>query len=242
MLPADVPVPRLAADDRFETLFEQAPFSVQLLSPAGRTLRVNRAWKELWSTADGDPLLDYVLGEYDILADAQLEEKGIVPLLRRAFAGESIDLPAIHYDPRELGKPGRARWVRASAHPVHDADGSLREVMLIHEDVTDRLGAEEALRTSARAARTAEEQLRVAVRAGRIGIWDWDIARNVVEWTDEVYALHGVPPGGFGGTVEAFAALVSCLADSFAKSPELGEDGISGGSPDEGFAVVVVVL
>jgi PAS domain-containing protein len=40
----------LGTEQRFQTLFEQAPCSVQLLSVEGRTLRVNQAWKDWWGT------------------------------------------------------------------------------------------------------------------------------------------------------------------------------------------------
>jgi len=54
----------------------------------------------------------------------------------------------------------------------------------------------------------SEERLRLAIQAGQLGIWDWDIGKNLVVWSDRVYELHGVAPGEFGGTLEAFAALV----------------------------------
>lgn len=134
------------SDQRFRTLFEQAPFSVQLLSVDGRTLQVNRAWKALWGIDESDPVFAWILGEYNILTDAQLEAKGVAPHLRRAFAGEVTQIPATHYDPAEIGKPGRARWVEATASPIKKADGEVSEVMLIHEDVTERMLAQEQLR------------------------------------------------------------------------------------------------
>ncbi|MEO7742191.1 MAG: PAS domain S-box protein, partial [Usitatibacter sp.] len=137
-----------AHDRRFETLFEQAPFSLQLLASDGRTLRVNKAWEALWQVSPGDGVKEYILGEYNVLTDPQLEARGVAPLMRRAFAGESIEVPAVRYDPAELGKPGRARWVRAFAHPIKDDHGAVSEVLLIHEDVTDRLQAEHDLRGS----------------------------------------------------------------------------------------------
>lgn len=142
------PAAEPGTEQRFQTLFEQAPFSVQLLSADGRTVRVNRAWKQLWGAQDGDPLLGFVLGEYNVLTDPQLEAKGVTAHLRRAFAGEAVRLPAIHYDPAELGRPGFARWVEATARPITGPDGRVAEVMLIHEDVTERLLADRALRDS----------------------------------------------------------------------------------------------
>lgn len=56
--------------------------------------------------------------------------------------------------------------------------------------------------------RVERERSQLAIDAGGLGIWDWDIRGNSVVWSDRVYTLHDVEPGTFGGTVEAFAALV----------------------------------
>jgi PAS domain S-box-containing protein len=197
------PPPMDVVTSRFETLFAEAPFSMQLLARDGRTLRVNRAWEALWQVSDGDGVKEWVLGgEYNVLTDPQLAAKGVTPHLRRAFEqGEMVEIPATFYDPAELGRPGRARWVAATAHPVRDEAGAVREVMLIHRDVTEQFKSEQALQQS-------EQRLRLAIDAARIGIWDWDIDRDVVTWTPEVYALHGLEPGTFGGTSQAFAERV----------------------------------
>ncbi|MEH6435302.1 ATP-binding protein [Massilia sp. DD77] len=137
-----------ASDDkRFRELFEQARVSIQILSPAGLTLCVNKAWEDLWHIREGSAVYDYVLSPaYNVLHDPQLEAKGIAPYLRRAVAGEVVEIPAIRYDTAELGYPGPARWVTARAHPVKDAEGRLLEVVLMHEDITERVEAETALR------------------------------------------------------------------------------------------------
>ena len=135
-------------DVRFDTLFEQAPISIQLLGKDGRTLRVNRAWKRLWQVGDDDDLLQYVLKEYNVLDDPELEAKGVTAFLRRAFDGETVELPDTYFDHRELAAPARPRWVKAMASPVMDEDGVVREVMLIHEDISARKVAELELRSS----------------------------------------------------------------------------------------------
>src|SRR4029077_145403 len=45
-----------------------------------------------------------------------------------------------HEDPR--------RWLSAVIYPLKDADGQVREVVLIHEDISARKRAEDALRES----------------------------------------------------------------------------------------------
>ena len=187
---------RSAADPntelRFQTLFEQAPFSVQLLSVDGRTLKVNQAWKDLWGAGEGDPLFEFVLSDYNMLADPQLEAKGVTPLLRRAFAGEAVRLPAVLYDPAELGKPGIARWVEATARPIKRPDGRVVEVMLIHEDVTERVMAERQLRAS-------EAQFRTIADAMPQMVWSTLPDGYHDYFNRQWYEFTGVPSGSTDG-------------------------------------------
>lgn len=127
------------SESRFHRLFEQSPLSIQLLAPDGRTLRVNRAWEQLWGGT-----LEEHLWDYNLLRDPQLVELGVAPLIERAFAGEAVELPAVGYAPDRGAFAGRKRWVRASLFPVRDAAGGVEEVVLVHEDITPRREAEDA--------------------------------------------------------------------------------------------------
>jgi PAS domain S-box-containing protein len=53
-----------------------------------------------------------------------------------------------------------------------------------------------------------EERQRRAVEAGKVGLWDWDIVKNEVTWSEQIYELHGLQPGAFDGTVESFSRLI----------------------------------
>jgi PAS domain S-box-containing protein len=61
---------------------------------------------------------------------------------------------------------------------------------------------------AAEALRENESRLRLATTAGKVGVWDWDIAADRVSWTDSLYQIHGVSKDDFAGTVEAFSNLV----------------------------------
>ncbi len=133
--------------NRFRGLMEQAPFSVQVLAPDGRTLQVNAAWSKLWGATVEQ------LADYNMLTDPQLDANGVLPYLRRAFAGEPVEIPEIRYDPAQTipdlaQKEDAARWVTAVAYPRKDESGQLREVVLIHRDVTAERRAGLALRDS----------------------------------------------------------------------------------------------
>ncbi|HZY57515.1 MAG TPA: PAS domain S-box protein, partial [Rubrobacteraceae bacterium] len=159
------------SETRFRTMIEQSPLSVQILSPDGWTLQVNRAWKELWGVT-----LDDLVG-YNLLEDQQLVAKGVMPYVQRGFAGEPTAISPIMYDPDETipslsSHEEPKRWVRAFIYPVLDEAGNVREVVLIHEDVTERKRAEEELRESEERFRGTFEQAAVGMaHVGTDGRW-----------------------------------------------------------------------
>jgi PAS domain S-box-containing protein len=143
-----------SSEEQFRTLIEQSPLSVQILSPGGETLQVNRAWEKLW----GIPIS--ALQGYNMLQDQQLIDLGIMPYILRGFAGEAAEVPPVRYDrnrtlPHVATDENPERWVRAFIYPVRDPSGEIVKVVLIHEDVSERQRLEEELRR--RAEELAEE-------------------------------------------------------------------------------------
>jgi len=108
--------------------------------PDGITIMVNRAWEKLWGVTIND------LSDYNILKDTQLEELGILPYIKKGFAGESSFIPAASYDVQETLGKGAKRWVQAHIYPVKDEIGSILSVVLMHEDITKRRKAEEEIK------------------------------------------------------------------------------------------------
>jgi len=174
-----------SSETRFQELFEQAPTSIQILAPDGRTLRVNQAWEDLWEIRAGTPLYAFIVSaDYCLLTDAQLIATGIVAYLQRALDGESVEIPAMYYDVVVLGGSGRARWVTARAHPIKDASGRTLEVMLMHEDITERVVAETALRER-------EQRFRSLVMATSQTVWSTTPDGRVHEDSPSWRALTG---------------------------------------------------
>jgi PAS domain S-box-containing protein len=54
----------------------------------------------------------------------------------------------------------------------------------------------------------SEENLRLALEAGNMGIWDWHLATGELRWSEQLERLFGLEPGSFPGTYEAFIQLV----------------------------------
>jgi PAS domain S-box-containing protein len=58
------------------------------------------------------------------------------------------------------------------------------------------------------ALRRTDEQLRFALEAGRVGIWDWNVRTGALRWSDNLMPMHGLPPGHSPETVDAFRRLI----------------------------------
>ena len=48
------------------------------------------------------------------------------------------------------------------------------------------------------------ESARIALEAGQIGVWAWDIRSNLVRWSVELERIHDLPGGGFDGAFATF--------------------------------------
>lgn len=82
-----------------------------------------------------------------------------------------------------------------------DEQGSPAAILQINHNLTEHKRAEEALRRG-------EARLELAQQIAHLGSWDWDIVKNELVWSDEIYRLFGLAPQAFGATLEAFLNCV----------------------------------
>jgi integral membrane sensor domain MASE1 len=80
--------------------------------------------------------------------------------------------------------------------------------LLLGAMVSERNAAERARVGEYRRLRESEERLRLALAAGRMGVWDWDIPTGEVKWSEDLEPIHGLAPGTFEGTFAAFRRLI----------------------------------
>jgi signal transduction histidine kinase len=135
------------SEEQFRQLMEQSPLSIQILAPDGRITKVNRSWMELWGIDEAS--LPEVLAKYNILEDEEARRRGVMPLIERAFGGESVTLPVIEYDAAATlsemdvgGTEAGKRWINVRLYPVKDAEGEVMGIVDIEEDVTEQKLAE----------------------------------------------------------------------------------------------------
>lgn len=129
-----------------------------------------------------------------IPADFRSEEKMIISKLKN---GEKID----HYETIRQRKNGEKIYVSLSISPIKDTQGTIIGASKIARDITQ-------LKKSAEDIKESEERLRIALQAGKIGVWDWNIVKNELNWTENVYEIHGVTKDNFDVTFANFKNLI----------------------------------
>jgi PAS domain S-box-containing protein len=129
---------------RFRGLFEQTPVSMQRFTPTGVSIKVNRAYEKLFQLTDEQ----LAAAKFNLLEDRQIAESGLLPIFKRAFAGEPVLTPPTPFNPHAAVAGGRAemRYIRGHFFPIRDSLGEIREIIAMHEDVTDLVKAEMALK------------------------------------------------------------------------------------------------
>jgi PAS domain S-box-containing protein len=107
---------------------------------------------------------------------------------------------------------------------------------LASQELQRRLELAESERQLAEERARATEELRyrdnvlqVALKASGMGLWVWDLEKDVVHRSDEVYGMVGCEPGAFGSDPEAWLRFVvpedvPALDEAFAKVRAEGAD------------------
>ena len=139
---------------------------------------------------------------------------GLLPIFRRETIRALAFVP-LQFGTRLLGK---FMLYYREPHTFSDAEVAIAEQIADHVAfalehhriavaLESRLMTERDLRQHAEreaALREANERrLNLALTAGRMGAWDWDVTSGRVNWSSELERIHGLEPGMFEGTIDA---------------------------------------
>ncbi len=94
-----------------------------------------------------------------------------------------------------------------TAHSCHERPFTMSD-MVFFDAVAAVVGAAMDRRDIEKQLQEASERLNLALAAGRLGAWEWNVHSGKVVWSDEVYATYGMEPGQFSGTLDAYIDLI----------------------------------
>lgn len=166
-------------EEQFRRAIQEAPIPVIMQAEDGQVLQISTTWTELTGYAQEDiPTFDSWL-HHAYGPGAEMVRSHVQQL----FTGE-IRQVEVEFD--VTTRSGEVRyWAFSASAPGSLTDGR-RFIVGMALDITERQRATRALALS-------EERFRVALEAGGMASWDFDLLSKRVIWNDQHYRLLGLP-------------------------------------------------
>ncbi len=171
---------------------DSLPRAVIATAPDGRILLWNRQAETLYGWTEAE-----VVGRNIADVLVQVHDRGEGEAIMAAvLAGDTWqgDFTVV----RRNGDTVRAFVIDT---PVLDRRGAVVAIVGTSEDVTEQRLLEQQRTDLA-------EHLRLALDAGELGTWRWDMTTGETRWDARLEGIYGLQPGTFDGTFAGYQALI----------------------------------
>jgi len=95
---------------------------------------------------------------------------------------------------RIIRPSGEMRTVHSQGDVKKDASGRPYQMFGTVQDIEDRKRAEQALQLVSNDLQESKAKLEEAQRITHVGYWEWDLATDCLNWSDETYRIFGLRP------------------------------------------------
>jgi PAS domain S-box-containing protein len=124
------------------------------------------------------------------------------PVVKQTFH-ESMKQGTIplHFENAIITRSGEKHLISWSNSILRDAEGIIVGITSIGEDITERRKQEVELNL-------IKLKLELALQSSKMGVWQYDIEKNIRRFDNQVCTLLGIDPAKFGGSAEEFFAVI----------------------------------
>jgi PAS domain S-box-containing protein len=181
------------SEARFRAIFAQNRVGMNWAGLDGQLLAVNPAFCQLVGYEEADLL---ARSYHDIThpEDALIEE----PLHQQLIRGQ---IPFYSIEKRYLTQAGTYTWVNISVSAIWDEHQHPLFSVAIIENIQERKQMEAALRQS-------QDRYQMAIAAGSVGIWDWELDSSQMYVDPHLKALLGYADAEIPNTVQDWSQYV----------------------------------
>ncbi|MBW6477296.1 MAG: PAS domain S-box protein, partial [Chromatiales bacterium] len=170
-----------------------APIIILILDSQGRIQHANPYFEQL-----AGHRLDAIRGKDWFETFIRPDQRDAI----RALFKHAIEAaPTRAYLNPILTAKGDERIIEWYDQVIYDDEGKVSSLLVVGQDVTERIRADEVLRQS-------EEHLKEAQALAHLGHWELDLRNGQASWSDETFRLLGLEPGSVTPSVEQFLQAV----------------------------------
>lgn len=181
------------SEARSRATFERAAIGMADVSVEGRFLRVNDKLCEITGYSR-EELLERSTTDLTLPEDRAHGHRALGELLASNSAAHAIDV-------RIRRRDGTDIWADIAATVVQSSADEPLYYVAVFSDITQRKHAEAQLIES-------EQRFALALKAGRFGVWDYDVVADRLVWDQEMFRMYGVREQDFSGAVDAWQSGV----------------------------------
>lgn len=148
---------------------------------------VNAAYEQIWGDSiaalqeDPERFLDFII---------PADRKAVRQSMQRLTDGKQTT------NEYRIQQPdGDIRWIQAKADPIVGENGELKRIVKIARDITEQKTHENTLQN-------LQQRLEFAIDGANLGVWDWDMESDEVEFNDNWATMLGYDPDEIGSNLE----------------------------------------
>ncbi|NLX14904.1 MAG: PAS domain S-box protein [Phycisphaerales bacterium] len=179
------------SQERYRTLAEASPDSIYMFDTSGAFRFVNEPGARMVGRTPEEMI---GLRQEDVFPPEQAQQH-TTTVQHVLNTGESMAVEGW------VSLPDGEHWFDTRIVPVKGADGKPAAILGISRDITERKLAEKRLQES-------QERYALAEKAAKIGVWDWNMLTDQLQWSVSIEPVFGFKPGEFHGTIDAFYECV----------------------------------
>jgi len=110
-------------------------------------------------------------------------------LYEKALSGESFETDF------KSSENGQTSYFELSFHPIYDKSGSVSGCSVFRKNITPRVEMYRELQNK-------ERYLKEAQEIANVGHWNWDMLKDEIQWSDQLYKVFGLDPETFEANYE----------------------------------------
>jgi PAS domain S-box-containing protein len=164
-----------------QKIFEILPIGLWFADKNGNLLKGNRAGVDIWGAEPQVGMGEYKVFKARRIPSMEEVKDGDWALNHTINEGMTVKDELLETDSFD----GKKKIILNYTAPIKNENNEILGAIVVNQDVTGYIQSEEKLRKS-------ETLLKETQKISKIGGWEWNVERDVMYWTDEVYAIHGL--------------------------------------------------
>ena len=173
---------------RFRKTMEQAPVAICIMRGENHIVElINEKNLEIIGRTK-----EQVLNKPIFTTVPEGAKQGFEEILNSVFTtGKSY---IANEQPLTLFRNGKeeSMYLNITYEPLYDDDHEIDRIISVATDVTEQVTARKKIEESEQELRKIKEQSELGIQAGKIGVWFWDVKKDILTWSKEQRKIYGV--------------------------------------------------